>query len=135
MNDKRFERPCRAFDHRLASFNQIEHIDPAVCVVLNRLREPVAAGALDGRGEGLGVRADAGEAVAWYSKAARAGDAKARWNLALCYRDGDGVARSRSRCRYWLQRAARQGHAEARRLLRECEALPSLAGRDSDRRN
>lgn len=40
---------------------------------------------------GHGVKADAGEAVKWYRKAAERGHTEATWKLGECYRHGTGV--------------------------------------------
>ena len=42
--------------------------------------------------DGLGVKANKAEAVAWYSKASAKGHPGAQHNLAYCYYVGDGVA-------------------------------------------
>ena len=47
-------------------------------------------------------------AVFWYRKAARRGDAKAQYNLGLCYKHGEGVSRSKRWAHHWIKKAARK---------------------------
>jgi TPR repeat protein len=58
-------------------------------------------------------------AVYWYRLAAQAGDPKAQFNLALSYRDGDGVRHSQRQAKYWFRRASQLGHRRARALLKD----------------
>jgi TPR repeat protein len=64
--------------------------------------------------------------VLWYRKAARQGDAKAQYNLGLCYRDGEGVRKNRRLAIRWLKDAAAKGHKgaanELRHFLRDTRA-------------
>ncbi|NLE61288.1 MAG: sel1 repeat family protein, partial [Planctomycetes bacterium] len=69
--------------------------------------------------EGQGLRVNYRRAVHWYRLAAKGGDMMAQWNLAMCYRDGDGVRSSSRWCKYWLKAAAAQGHRKARQRLKE----------------
>jgi uncharacterized protein len=57
------------------------------------------------------------EAVYWYRKASGAGDAKATFNLGLCYVDGLGVRRNVRRGRELIARAKRAGLPAAKRFL------------------
>ena len=59
---------------------------------------------------GLGVGADAAQALRWYRRAARAGVVEATMNMAVKYAELGNVQASRR----WLRRAADQGHPEAR---------------------
>ena len=65
---------------------------------------------------GDGVTKDAAEAVKWFRKAAEQGDAKAQYNLGLCYGHGDGIAKDPVEAYMWLSVAAAAGEGEA--LLR-----------------
>jgi TPR repeat protein len=56
-------------------------------------------------------------AVAWYRKAARKKDAKALYNLGLCYKHGHGVRRSARWARHYFELAGKLGHKEAAREL------------------
>ena len=40
-------------------------------------------------------------------------------NLALSYRDGEGVAKSARWSQYWMLKAAEAGDSEARRLVKK----------------
>jgi len=66
---------------------------------------------------GQGVPKDEAKAVYWYRRAAKAGDNKAQYNLALCYAAGEGVGKSQKWANYWLRRAASQGHLQAKKRL------------------
>ena len=65
---------------------------------------------LDGEG---GVPKDDATDCEWLAKAATMGNAKAQYNLSICYRDGRGVPADSSQAMYWLTLAARQGYADA----------------------
>ena len=67
--------------------------------------------------DGRGVAQDAGEAVAWYRRAAEQGHAVAQFTLGLSYDNGDGVAQNAGEAVVWYRRAAEQGHADARFTL------------------
>ena len=65
---------------------------------------------LDGEG---GVPKDDATGCKWLAKAATMGNAKAQYNLSICYRDGRGVPADSSQAMYWLTLAARQGYGDA----------------------
>jgi TPR repeat protein len=52
-------------------------------------------------------------AIALYKAAAARGDEYAMYNLALCYRDGEGVRRNPTTALRYLKRAADAGHPQA----------------------
>ena len=58
---------------------------------------------------GAGLAQDYSAAIAWYRRAARAGDPIAQMNLGEFYALGKGVARDRSRALAWFSLAAEQG--------------------------
>ena len=58
--------------------------------------------------EGLGVSRELARAAVWYQKAARQGDARARYSLAKLYLNGQGVKRDALTAYVWAARA----HAE-----------------------
>ena len=58
--------------------------------------------------------------VAAYRKAAEQGDAKAQYNLGVCYANGDGVQKDLTQAVFWYRKAAEQGHAEAQYNLGVC---------------
>lgn len=66
-----------------------------------------------------GFDADQREAVKWFLKAARQGDAHAQYLVGRCYARGEGVGQNGEEAFRWLRLAARQGHEEAQELLRE----------------
>lgn len=69
---------------------------------------------------GIGfAKRDFDEAARWYSRAAKQGNKVAQFNLAMCYREGDGVKKSHRWCRYWLEQAAAQMHRRSRQLLKK----------------
>jgi TPR repeat protein len=58
---------------------------------------------------GHGVDLDLTEAVAWFRKAAAAGDVQAQFNLGLVYLRGKGVEKDYRQAYEWLARAASAG--------------------------
>ena len=60
---------------------------------------------------------NAGQAIAWYQRAAQDGDARAMRALAEAYEDGEGVSQDTERAADWLRRAAAAGDAAAMRSL------------------
>ena len=63
------------------------------------------------------VPADYGKAFRYFHEAALLGDAKAQFNLYVCYRLGRGVAANAAEAHKWLKQAARQGLPEAEVIL------------------
>ena len=49
-------------------------------------------------------------AVRWLRRAARGGDANARFNLGVLYSQGNGVLQNHARAAEWYRRAAETGH-------------------------
>lgn len=49
----------------------------------------------------------------WYQRAAEGGSARAMYNLALCYRKGEGLIGDSHEARKWMKRAALAGHRKA----------------------
>lgn len=74
---------------------------------------------------GLGVAADAGQALGWYRRAAAAGDAIAQLNLGDLHLRGLGVPRDPVRAYAWFSLAAEQGRRWA--AMRRDELAGSLA--------
>jgi TPR repeat protein len=64
--------------------------------------------------QGLGCVQNPATAVAWYRKAAEAGNPLAENNLADMYLRGQGVRQDDSAAFSWFQKAAAQGHTGAR---------------------
>jgi TPR repeat protein len=54
------------------------------------------------------------QALAWYQKAAEAGNAEAMYRLVVAYRDGEGVAKDPAQARRWFQKAAEAGNGVAK---------------------
>ena len=67
--------------------------------------------------EGLEVKKDLAQAVAWFRKAAEQGQMIAQFNLGCCYRYGDGVALDLLQAAAWFHKAADQGYAMAQHNL------------------
>ena len=67
-------------------------------------------------------KGDDEKAFEYWSKAAKLGDMDAHHNLAMMYRDGDGVAKDKKKEVYHLEVASIGGHAEARHNLGNFEA-------------
>ena len=55
-----------------------------------------------------------------YTKAAEQGDAKAQYNLGVCYKNGEGVAQDYKKAVYWYTKAAEQGVSTAQYNLGIC---------------
>jgi TPR repeat protein len=53
------------------------------------------------------------KAVEWYRKAAEQGEEQARYNLGLCYANGEGVHKDAGKAVEWFRKAAAQGTADA----------------------
>jgi TPR repeat protein len=68
---------------------------------------------------GLGIAANAIEAIKWYNEAAQRGHVQAQYNLGVCYIIGQGVEINHQTGLEWLSRAAAQGHIEATRMVAE----------------
>ena len=56
-------------------------------------------------------------AIPYWLKAAGLGHAKAQYDLAECYRNGQGVAKDLNTARTWYEKAANQTHAKAQYAL------------------
>jgi len=65
-----------------------------------------------------------------YRKAAVNGDAKAQYNLGLCYYNGNGVNKDMEKAVEWYLKAAEQGHAEAQYALGQCYYYSSGVNKD-----
>jgi len=70
---------------------------------------------------GEGVPQDQKQAVHWYSKAAKQGDADAQFNLGIMYARGEGVVQDNKRALFWFKKSAAQGHVGAQNVL---DAVP-----------
>lgn len=71
--------------------------------------------------DGKGVTENLTEAVKWFTKAAEQENAKAQYNLGICYYYGYGVQyRDRREAVKWYTRAAEQGNADAQNDLGYC---------------
>ena len=71
--------------------------------------------------DGKGVTENLTEAVKWFTKAAEQENAKAEYNLGVCYYYGYGVQyKDRGEAAKWYTKAAEQGYAEAQNSLGYC---------------
>ena len=59
---------------------------------------------------------DETEAARWYRLAAKQGEAKAQYNLGLCYAQGQGLLKDSVGAHLWLNIAGANGHEGAREL-------------------
>jgi len=57
---------------------------------------------------GIGVKKNEKEALAWYTKAATAGSSAAQYNLGVLYENGKGTAVNFAKANYWYRKAAVQ---------------------------
>lgn len=62
------------------------------------------------------------EAVKWYRKGAEQGDAKAQYNLGICYREGQGVAQDEVQAFKWMLPSGAQGHEVTNQYLTRLES-------------
>lgn len=69
--------------------------------------------------DGKGVPQDLGEAVKWFSLAAKQNDPDAQFSLGCMYAAGNGVQQNVQEALKWLQRSADQGNQDAKAFLSE----------------
>jgi TPR repeat protein len=62
---------------------------------------------------GQGAKEDDAQAIAWWTKAADAGDAEAQWQLGLEYDSGQRVKRDYRQAVAWYRKSAEQGYGAA----------------------
>lgn len=67
--------------------------------------------------DGLGVSADARQALYWYEQAAAQGLAESQFMAGLMYSDGMGTPQDYTKAAHWYAQAAVQGHDEAQNNL------------------
>jgi TPR repeat protein len=67
---------------------------------------------------GEGVKKNERQAVYWYKKAAAKNDAKALYNLGLCYKYGDGIKESKRWARHCFEKAFKYGDKKAKKELK-----------------
>ncbi len=60
-------------------------------------------------------------AVKWYRKAVARQDDKALYNLGLCYKEGDGVTRSKRWALYYFSKADKTGNKKAKKQIAEIQ--------------
>jgi len=70
---------------------------------------------------GEGIEKDDKMAVKWYRRAAAHQDDKALYNLGLCYKEGDGVIRSKRWALYYFTKADKFGHKKAKKHIVEIQ--------------
>lgn len=75
---------------------------------------------------------DQTEAVRWLREAAEQGHAGARFDLAIAYRNGDGVTKDAREAEYWLKESAARGHAPATFYLGKMHWSGEFGTRDYD---
>jgi TPR repeat protein len=65
------------------------------------------------------VKKDESEAVYWHKKASSKNDAKAFFNLGMCYKYGEGVNESKRWAKFYFSKAKTFGHKGAAAQLKE----------------
>lgn len=100
---------ARQYTKALKSFREAVRKDPNDAEAMRRIG--------DLHTSGQGVPRSEGEAARWYAKAARLGDAAARFALAARYASGRGVGKDPAAAAEWYRLAADQGHPGAQSLL------------------
>jgi len=95
---------------------QTPAVDPALLARANAgdVQSQVAVGEAY---EKAGTKSDYAEAAAWYRKAADRNSVEAQIHLAVCYRDGRGVARDMNEAAGWYRKAAENGSEKAQGTL------------------
>ena len=78
-----------------------------------------------------GVTKDIAEKVKLFREAADQGDARAQYNLGICYHDGRGVPRDEVEAVKWYRKAAEQGFAPAQFNLGICHFNGEGVAKDS----
>jgi TPR repeat protein len=63
--------------------------------------------------KGEGVKANRGEAVKWFRKAAEKGNMQSQFVMGTMYDKGEDLARDQGEAFRWYRKAAEQGHAQA----------------------
>ena len=71
--------------------------------------------------QGLGVVADATQAVSWYRASADGGFSPAQFHLGSCYEHGTGVARDLEQARHWYRLASERGFTLAATALKRLD--------------
>ncbi|NIQ00862.1 MAG: tetratricopeptide repeat protein, partial [Nitrospinaceae bacterium] len=64
-----------------------------------------------------GVEKNAGQAVAWFHKAAEQGNVESFYRLGIAYANGNGVTKNDAEATQWIKKAAAKDHREAQILL------------------
>jgi TPR repeat protein len=108
--------PAAEFDHGLTAYRSGDHGAAhdrwRKCALAGEARCQFALGALFD--DGLGVKRDAGQALAWYQRAARQGFPDAMMQLGFLFATGrDGFTQDPVQAWAWFSRAASQGVPEA----------------------
>ncbi|MBK7030953.1 MAG: sel1 repeat family protein [Bacteroidales bacterium] len=67
---------------------------------------------------GEGIKQNQEQAVFWYKKAAHKNDAKALYNLGLCYESGEGVLQSNRWAEFYFLKASKLGYRKARNKVK-----------------
>src|SRR5262245_9064790 len=79
---------------------------------------------------GTEVKKDDKRGVEWFEKAAEKGEARAQFNLGVCYYEGRGVTRDYAKAVEWYRRASEQGAEKAQRNLGFMLASGKGTGKD-----
>ena len=58
-------------------------------------------------------------ALKYFQQAAEQGNAKAQYNLGVCYENGQGVLQNYTEAVKWIKKAAKQGDAKAIEVLKQ----------------
>ena len=71
---------------------------------------------------GRGVAQDYQQAMAWFHKAANAGNANAMYNIGVLYDNGQGIVQDYQQAMVWYRKAADAGNENAKKCLAELDA-------------
>ena len=116
MREGRLQQTCPFCRHPMARSEEEARINNMKRVEAN---DPTAMAQV---GVYYANKGDYKKAFDYWSKAANLGDMDAHYNLAMVYRDGDGVAKDKKKEVYHLEVAAIGGHPDARYNLGNFEA-------------
>lgn len=69
--------------------------------------------------EGKGVPQDKAQAIAWWTKAAKLGDAQSQYNLGKCYEYGEGTPRNKKEAQRWYAEADKPRNGQPSSYFRQ----------------
>ena len=68
--------------------------------------------------EGNGVKKNYKQAASLFEQAANGGHVTSQYNIGICYKDGYGVLKNKTKAKKWLQLALKNGYSAAKEELK-----------------